>query len=343
MAILFTLSGMLFILFGGYMVWDARHFRQHAYEVPGKVVALEQRFSSSSNTSRQTYYPIVEYQLGQTFQFRAGMGSRPPSHVIGEEVVVMVNQQNPRLARLKGIGRTLFGKVFAGLGAMALAIGLSPLEMEFPLLLILFLALAWLTYNVPKWLIARQRSASRNQGVFSHNESWSADAADIDRNNWITDQHALGQSMRIPAWLVVLILFIGVSITLAGAYLLVERQSFLRQAYLATGTVTGFDTYNSRSDGKTKRMYQARVEFMTEDDHAYQFVDRVSSSSPLYDMGESVNVRYLPDDPQQAMISSGGLFDWAMPLAVTGLGVAFLFGAFHTYKLRLKQKNSGIS
>lgn len=66
--------------------------------------------------------------------------------------------------------------------------------------------------------------------------------------------------------------------------------------------------------------YQPVVRFVTPEGEKVEFRAQMSSSPPLYDVGEAVEVLYDPADPAKAKI--GGFFAiWAATLIVGTLGV----------------------
>ncbi|HEC12850.1 MAG TPA: DUF3592 domain-containing protein [Acidiferrobacteraceae bacterium] len=110
---------------------------------------------------------------------------------------------------------------------------------------------------------------------------------------------------------------------LIGAYFLYQNtQSFLESAAVTNGSVV--ELVRSRSSDSTT--YAPVVQFKTESGALVEFTSSTSSNPPGYSKGESVEVFYLPSNPQKAKIN--GLFSlWGAALIVGILGgVFFLVG-----------------
>jgi hypothetical protein len=121
-------------------------------------------------------------------------------------------------------------------------------------------------------------------------------------------------------WTVLACLALGVGLLLAGAATFVHTKRFVAGAEHATGTVVDHSS-SSTSEGI---VYYPVVRFTTAEGRTVEFSSSSGSSSPP-DVGDRVEVRYDPDDPQDAELS--GFFDlWGWTIALGGLGI--LFSAF---------------
>ena len=120
-------------------------------------------------------------------------------------------------------------------------------------------------------------------------------------------------------------LALGVVLLVGGAIAFVHTERFVSGSERATGTVIDL---SSRTDSDGDVMYHPVVRFTTAEGRTVQFVSGTGSSPASQSEGDSVEVLYDPDDPQDAKLS--GFFDlWLWPFALSALGVAFLvFGLF---------------
>ena len=108
--------------------------------------------------------------------------------------------------------------------------------------------------------------------------------------------------------IVMVFAFIGVGL-LAGAFFSFKStRNFLAAATKTSGKVTELEERVSTStkDGRSTRSlsYYPRVQFSGPNGEEINFTSSVGSSPASYDVGESVEVLYLPQAPQQAKINS---------------------------------------
>ncbi len=124
----FMIMGLLVLLFGIWLAWDAVAFLAVARAIPGTCVG---RAYHSSEHGKSNYLPIIEFRDGdQTHQFEArGILGLPylSGHRKGHRVTVMVPNGRPADARVGGTwGQLQFPLVFLGAG---LGLGLAGLRL----------------------------------------------------------------------------------------------------------------------------------------------------------------------------------------------------------------------
>jgi Protein of unknown function (DUF3592) len=127
----------LFLAFGlafcGASLWAVRNtqsFVARAETAAGQVINLEYRHSTSSSSSRGTYYPVVKFKTatGEERTLHSNTGSSPPSYAVGEAVTVLYDPGNPFDARIKGFfSLWLLAIIFGALGSVFSLIGLGGL------------------------------------------------------------------------------------------------------------------------------------------------------------------------------------------------------------------------
>jgi len=109
-------------------------------------------------------------------------------------------------------------------------------------------------------------------------------------------------------------------VTLAGFLLIpaFRTRRLLQSGAMARGTVVGAEEDTSQDhDGTSSTTYNPVVRFTTADGRTVEFTSAVGYSSEP-DVGGAVDVRYLPDDPEQAEIDRATL--WVLPAAFGVLG-----------------------
>lgn len=104
-----------------------------------------------------------------------------------------------------------------------------------------------------------------------------------------------------------------------------KRWALFRHGIPATGTVV--DTYESSStdsDGHSSTSYYPVVEFRTPQGETIRFKGSTGGSSPDFENGAAVNLRYNPGNPQEAQLTNFSQF-WLGPVAITIAGAIALF------------------
>jgi hypothetical protein len=127
-------------------------------------------------------------------------------------------------------------------------------------------------------------------------------------------------------WMV-LVIFGGMGLTaLIGGLAWGAKRIFLyKNGVAATGVVV--ETYQSSStdsDGHSSVSYYPVVEFRTSDGRTCRFKGSTGSSSPDFEDGAVVKLRYNPSDPNEAQLTNFSQF-WLGPVAITAAGLIALF------------------
>jgi len=111
----------------------------------------------------------------------------------------------------------------------------------------------------------------------------------------------------------------GLGMLVGSGWTLGSTLKFRKEATITEGTVVDFAT--SRSD-KGKTMYSPVVEYRDLSGTSRQVTGSGSSSSPGYDRGDKVPVRFMPENPEKARIDSF-MENWFAPLILGGMGIIF--------------------
>lgn len=130
---------------------------------------------------------------------------------------------------------------------------------------------------------------------------------------------------------------IGIGLLIGAFLIYLNISGFMAEAVSAQGTV--IDLVQSRSS--SQRSYRPVVRFSTEDGQTLEFTSSFGSNPPGYARGDSVQVLYPPDDPQQARIHSF-LALWLMPIIFAGVGGVFALigGGLIFVGIRRQRKNA---
>ena len=111
-----------------------------------------------------------------------------------------------------------------------------------------------------------------------------------------------------------------------GAGLTYRQQSMERQGIEVQGEVVSF-VQSCDDDGCT---YAPVVRFQTKNGQSVSYESTYSSSPPAYDVGESVQVFYSPENPEKAAIKGEGRVLRIIFTIVGGLIIVFGLSVFGT-------------
>ena len=116
---------------------------------------------------------------------------------------------------------------------------------------------------------------------------------------------------------------IGLGMLIGVFYLYNDTRDFLKGALVTEGKVV--ELVRSRSSDSTT--YRPVVEFKADDGSLIEFTSGAGSNPPSYSKGETVEVLYQQDSPEQAKINS--FFSlWGAALILGGMGLIFFIVGF---------------
>ena len=123
-----------------------------------------------------------------------------------------------------------------------------------------------------------------------------------------------------PVYLVVFgLIFFGI-----GSGLTYQQRAFERQGIQTQGEVTSL-AQSCDEDGCT---YSPVVRFKTQSGETVSFESSYSSSPPAYNVGESVEVIYSPENPEKAVIRGEGQVFRIIFMSVGGIVIIIGLGIF---------------
>jgi hypothetical protein len=112
----------------------------------------------------------------------------------------------------------------------------------------------------------------------------------------------------------------GALVLAVGLFLIFRLRSFLAGAVSTQGQVIDLVSSSTSEGGTT---HYPRVAFTDADGKRHSFQHEVGSNPPAFEVGESVPVRYDPDDPERAKIAKA-LSLWTEPVLVAAIGTGLL-------------------
>ena len=125
----FLLVGIIFIIFGIVTMNQVNDLKRRCTEETiGTVVEVicESDYSSTEDSYTYTYYPVIEYQVGErTISQKSRSGQYPPKYKVGEQVEIYYNPDNAEEYIIKGDSTPhSLGLVFVVIGSIATVVWL---------------------------------------------------------------------------------------------------------------------------------------------------------------------------------------------------------------------------
>jgi Protein of unknown function (DUF3592) len=337
MEIVILLAGLAFIAVGIAIIGSEARDRQGTEPVQGRVVGFS--VGKTNNPNMASFHSVAEYvgQNGQKYYIEGSIGSSVPLHAVGQTVTVLADPTNPERAVFKSALSDLLGGALALMGIISVGI-------------------FWITFNPSLYtavgaLIVLGSLASKIRGAWRKQpltlEAWHAYKKTLsprvfteeskDQIVW-ADPLRLASSIQVykktNRFAIPVLVVVGLGLLVLSYHLYGKTTTFLEKADPAVGTVVDLRERESTDGDST---YSAVVEYRDPSGQSIQFVDSVSSSPPMYHSGQTVNVLYNRENPNEAQIDRG-LGNFWVP-ALLGLGGA-LFLACGLYSARKRFQRS---
>ena len=126
--VILLIAGIIFIIAGTFVMIQGNSLKKRCTEQATATVVDVIRvsdYSTTESTYTYTYYPVIEYQVGdRTISQQSSSGQNPPKYKVGEQVEILYNPNNVEEFIIKGdfIPQYL-GIGFIVLGTIAVAAG----------------------------------------------------------------------------------------------------------------------------------------------------------------------------------------------------------------------------
>lgn len=134
----------------------------------------------------------------------------------------------------------------------------------------------------------------------------------------------------------------GLAALISGVVWGAKRISLYRNGLPAMGTVVeNYESSSTDSDDHTSVSYIPVVEFQTPDGQTHRFKGSTGSSSPDFEDGARVRLRYNPKNPSQAQLVNFSQF-WLGPVVITAAGLIALFLGIGSFVVLFGDDNKGM-
>jgi hypothetical protein len=339
MEIVFLLAGLALMALGiGIIVVEVRS-RRNTELVRARVIGFS--VGKSANPNMSSLHTVAEYVGldGRTYYVEASTGSSAPLHTVGEDVAVLATPDQPERALLKSSLSFFLGGGIALLGLVFVVVFRATFQLN--------LYSAVMAAVVIGGLASKIRSSWRKRPFTL--EEWQAYKNGILSTRVFTeetkDQIAWADPGRVVAaieaqrkanrFAVPKLLVLGIGLLLLSYHFYGKTESFLQTAQRAPGRVVELRVTDS-SDGETT--YAAVVTYTDDRGTDFTFRDSLSSTPPMYAVGQNVNVLYDPEHPDKAGIDRG-IWNYWLTAAFGIPGAVLLMCGVHQARRRLGAGN----
>lgn len=120
--------GIIFLALGIFIYTKNQNLIKNCtMETKATVVDMKQEISTDSDSSSYTYYPIIEYKVGEdTIRATMDSGSSRPAYNIDEKITILYNPQKTKEFIVKGEKTSsIFSIVFMVLGLFVTGYGIK--------------------------------------------------------------------------------------------------------------------------------------------------------------------------------------------------------------------------
>jgi hypothetical protein len=299
--------------------------------VQGRIVGIRQ--------GERFIYSVYRYSLpsGRSCEGTSNLGTDSlGGRRTGKVVALWVNRNHPdRVQEVTSPLWSLLGVLLLAIGAKifhtaATTWPVGPLTWIFAAALLMMLAARYWHLSLPD---EKRPGFGTRKSALSQFRSTAIGSIPMQRiEDFLTPERFASEVQR-RAQLVRLAPILAI----AGIALLVWSASLGRTlarmelfSLPAPGVVESFAVSTSSDHSST---YAPVVRFTNVSGETVRFRDRLGSNPSFYRVGESVKVRYLPDDPQEPIIDRG-VWNWAPPILALLLGAALLRGGIRIFRDR---------
>ncbi len=288
------------------------------------------------NFADEVYYAVFEYQApnGNRMEKVSESGSNSLlGKMPGRRVTVMTFPDSPEKIRRPFALLFVFGFIFLVPGVLIMHTALTTFEFNIVTLLIVLGGLGFIAFKV--WSFFRQIPSEdlkngwaefKEKGVSVKASTGSGKGGRLLEPEEVAVRAKYYAKHSMIAGYVMLVIALGLA---GGSYYAgLDMVDMTQNGISATGEVV--DMRSRYSDGSYT--YSAVVEFRDRDGNKSRFTDSVGSSHPSFKRGDEVEVLYMRDNPDDAIIDRG-IFNWGLSGGLAIGVLLLLWGAFRSLAL----------
>ncbi len=278
--------------------------------------------SSKNNFYNEMYRAVFEYKMpnGDRNQIVSDVSSNYLLNKIpGTRITLLMSQKNPKNVKRPSRFMIIFGLIFLTPGIFIMNMALTRFEFNIFTILMVLAGVGFLSYKI--WSFISKISVKEfKKGLSDFRKEGLEVASSYSRGGKgerVLDNSEIMARVKVQArnsMIASYVMFVMVLALAGGAYFTgLNMLNITRNGISTSGKVVDLKSRYSSSSGGSGGgyTYYAVVNYTDNNGRSIRFEDNVGSSNPTYKRGDKVQILYLPDNTQGAIIDRG-LMNWGL-------------------------------
>ena len=307
-SIAFVVFGLIFILIFGAASFFSNRSKN---KIDDRATDGKPKKESFMN---DMYYAVYEYRTpsGETMQQVSSSGS---SNLLGKlpgkKITLMVFPEKPDKVRRPSHALLIFGLIFLLPGLFIANVAVTTFDFNIMTFVIMLAIIGFITFKIkgaisgmPAGEFKKGWEEFKKEGVTITSSSGGENAKALDQADIAKRVKYHARNTMIGGYVM---LVIALCLSGGAYYTGLDMVEMTQNGLSAQGEVVGIESRRS-DDGYT---YHSVIRFTDITGARVKFRDSVGSSHALHKRGDVIDVLYLQDEPQDAIVDRG-LFNWGL-------------------------------
>ncbi len=330
-----VLMGIVFMAIGGGILGWELYWRIFSYSLKGVITGIRVNNKKTGEGEKgyqgEMYHSVLSYTTpdGEKIeQVSPSASGYIVSRLPGRKVTVLFFPKTPEKIRRPNLMILIFGAAFFFPGVYVMGQAIKLFEFNFSMLMLVLLIFGYIFYKMSGFIIAI-RNNIKNMSQEEWNDGWkkfrsegfkvrSSSSSPVSSSELLTREEIksrLCQRYKYAHYVMLVCGTIALGLLGGSIYLGQNMQEFLANSQDTIGNVVRIESeYNSSSEGSSYTYYSI-VRFKTQSGQSIEFRDSVGSSHRMHEVGEQIDVLFLPTQPEEAMIDRG-IWNWGVSIAI---------------------------
>lgn len=346
-----VLMGVAFMAIGGGILGWELYWRIFSHNLKGVITGIRVNHKKTGEGKNgyhgEMYHAVLSYTTpdgNKVEQVSPSASNYIMSRIPGKRVTVLYFPNAPEKTRRPNLMLLIFGALFFCPGVFVMGQAIKSFEFNTSMFLLMLLIIGFIGYKI-SGVVLKVRKHIKNMPQEEWDRGWqkfrsegfkvrSSSSSPASSSVLLTREEIMARlrmRYKYANYMILICCVIGLGLLGGSVYAGQKMQYFLMHAKPVAGEVVRIDSeYNSRSEGSSYTYYSI-VKFDTSMGQNIEFRDSVGSSHPMHDIGDSVDVLYLPADPQEAMIDRG-VWNWGLCAGLFAASLIFFWAAYFNVK-----------
>lgn len=314
----FILIGIGLLILGNIVYW-----RTKALRVKGTVIGVRK------DNSKDIFFPVYRYTMpdGAEIEATSDTGSNMLSGMeTGAEIDLMVFAREPeKVSPVKAKFLTIIGLILFVMGVVFMYVAITSYKVTamtgiMGAAFVIYIALKIKKIIIPKDQRAPSVQAWKEMKRAKRQTEFSAMAFGkledfLQQPAFAKQKH---QAQKAAGYMCPIFALVAVGLFYGSIHFYKKNMELENNGIKTTGTVVQMIEQRSTDGDYT---YRPLIRFNDANNNSVEFKGGIASNPPMYDRGETVNVMYMKDTPQETATIDSGIYNLLLPLG-------FLLGCF---------------